>query len=125
MLVNSDLPPRTKIAVTAARAAAAVSRRTGRGNGGMIGGRIALKLDPHALDRLGRGRTIVLVTGTNGKTTTSLMISRAIEALAPVTSNGDGANMPARTGAAAADLGHAPARDVCQAGKNSGRVQPA
>jgi len=94
MLVNSDLPPRTRFAVAAARTAASVSRRTGRGSGGMIGGRIALKLDPQALHRLGRGRTVVLVTGTNGKTTTSLMVSRAVEALGQVTSNGDGANMP-------------------------------
>lgn len=71
----------------------------------MIGGRVALKLDPHALRHLARGRTVVLVTGTNGKTTTTLMISRAVAALAPVTSNGDGANMPDGVLAAlAADL---------------------
>lgn len=94
MLVTSDLPLRTRFAIAAARTAAAVSRWSGRGSGGMIGGRIALKLDPHALERLSRGRTVLLVTGTNGKTTTTLMLRRAIEALAPVASNGDGANMP-------------------------------
>ncbi|HKS43753.1 MAG TPA: DUF1727 domain-containing protein [Amycolatopsis sp.] len=94
MLVTSDLPLRTRFAIAAARTAAAVSRRTGRGSGGMIGGRIALKLDPHALQRLARGRIVLLVTGTNGKTTTTLMLRRAVEALAPVTSNSDGANMP-------------------------------
>ena len=60
----------------------------------MIGGRVTMKLDPHALRRLGRERTVVLVTGTNGKTTTSLMITRALEALAEVAANGTGANMP-------------------------------
>jgi UDP-N-acetylmuramyl tripeptide synthase len=60
----------------------------------MIGGRVTLKLDPLALRRLGRDRTVVLVTGTNGKTTTSLMLSRALESLAEVASNSDGANMP-------------------------------
>ncbi|GLY68208.1 DUF1727 domain-containing protein [Amycolatopsis taiwanensis] len=94
MLVASDLPWRTRFAITAARTAATLSRRTGRGGGSMIGGRIAAKLDPHALQHLARGRTVVLVTGTNGKTTTTLMLSRALEALAPVTTNGDGANMP-------------------------------
>jgi lipid II isoglutaminyl synthase (glutamine-hydrolysing) len=104
MLVTSDLPARTRFAVAAARAAAAASRATGRGKGGVIGGRIALKLDPHALRRLARGRIVVLVTGTNGKTTTTLMLRRAIEALAPVVSNGDGANMPdGLLGALAAD----------------------
>jgi UDP-N-acetylmuramyl tripeptide synthase len=94
MQVTSDLPLRTRFAIAAARAAAAVSRATGRGSGGVIGGRVALKLDPQALRELARGRIVVLVTGTNGKTTTTLMLRRAVEALAPVTSNGDGANMP-------------------------------
>ena len=60
----------------------------------MIGGRVTLALDPHALRRLGRQRTVVIVTGTNGKTTTSLMLTRALETLAEVASNSDGANMP-------------------------------
>jgi UDP-N-acetylmuramyl tripeptide synthase len=60
----------------------------------MIGGRVTLRLDPRALRRLARDRTVILVTGTNGKTTTSLMLSRALETLAEVASNTDGANMP-------------------------------
>jgi UDP-N-acetylmuramyl tripeptide synthase len=60
----------------------------------MIGGRVTLKLDPQALRRVASGRTVVLVTGTNGKTTTSLMITRALEALADVAANSDGSNMP-------------------------------
>lgn len=94
MLVTRDLPLRTRFAIMVARTAATLSRRTGRGSGSMIGGRIAAMLDPHALRQLTRGRTVVLVTGTNGKTTTTLMLSRALEALAPVTTNSDGANMP-------------------------------
>jgi UDP-N-acetylmuramyl tripeptide synthase len=60
----------------------------------MIGGRVTLKLDPQALRRVASDRTVVLVTGTNGKTTTSLMITRALEALADVAANSDGSNMP-------------------------------
>jgi UDP-N-acetylmuramyl tripeptide synthase len=88
------LPLRTRMAIAAARLAATASRRTGRGDGGVIGGRTALMLAPAALRHLGQHRTVVLVTGTNGKTTTSLMLSRVLEALGPVAANGDGANMP-------------------------------
>ncbi|WP_342781535.1 MurT ligase domain-containing protein [Amycolatopsis rhizosphaerae] len=88
------LPLRTRTAIAAGRLAAAASRLSKLGNGGVIGGRAALMLDPDALRRLGQGRKVVLVTGTNGKTTTSLMISRLLETLGPVAANGDGANMP-------------------------------
>jgi UDP-N-acetylmuramyl tripeptide synthase len=88
------LPARTRLAVAGARLGAALSRGLALGEGGVIGGRIALKLDPGALRRLARDRAVVLVTGTNGKTTTALMLSRILEALGPVATNGDGANMP-------------------------------
>src|SRR5437763_6245588 len=87
-------PFRTRASVAAGRLTAWLSRSSGLGRGGMIGGRVTMKLDPHALRRLGRERTVVLVTGTNGKTTTSLMITRALEALAEVAANSDGSNMP-------------------------------
>jgi UDP-N-acetylmuramyl tripeptide synthase len=80
--------------VAAGRLTAWLSRSSGFGRGGMIGGRVTLALDPLALRRLGRDRTVVLVTGTNGKTTTSLMLTRALQALAEVAANSDGANMP-------------------------------
>ena len=54
MAGNSEpLSPRAKLAVTAGKAAAAVSRAAGRGSGSVIGGRVALKLDP---DLLGAAR---------------------------------------------------------------------
>ena len=101
-------PLRTSASVGAGRLTAWLSRSTGFGGGGMIGGRVTLKLDPLALRRLGRDRTVVLVTGTNGKTTTSLMLSRALEALAEVASNSDGANMPDGVLAALITKPHAP-----------------
>ena len=88
------LPPRTRAAIAAGRFAAAASRWTRRGNGGVIGGRTAQRLDPAALRRLGEDRTVVLVTGTNGKTTTSLMLGRVLRTLGEVAANDDGANMP-------------------------------
>jgi len=87
-------PLRTRASVAAGRLTAWLSRSSGLGRGGMIGGRVTLALDPLALRRLGRERTVVLVTGTNGKTTTSLMLTRALETLAEVAANSDGANMP-------------------------------
>ncbi len=87
-------PLRTRASVAAGRLTAWLSRSSGLGRGGMIGGRVTLALDPLALRRLGRDRTVVLVTGTNGKTTTSLMLTRALETLAEVAANSDGANMP-------------------------------
>ncbi|MCR6484425.1 MurT ligase domain-containing protein [Amycolatopsis sp. OK19-0408] len=87
-------PLRTRASVAAGRATAWLSRSAGLGRGGVIGGRVALALDPRALRRLGQERTVVLVTGTNGKTTTARMLTRALEALAEVAANSDGANMP-------------------------------
>ncbi|HVW39939.1 MAG TPA: MurT ligase domain-containing protein [Amycolatopsis sp.] len=91
---RGSLPLRTRAAIAAGRLAAATSRWTRRGDGGVIGGRTAEQLDPSALRRLGEHRTVVLVTGTNGKTTTSLMLSRILRALGEVAANDDGANMP-------------------------------
>ncbi|MET7998072.1 MurT ligase domain-containing protein [Amycolatopsis sp. NPDC005232] len=102
------LPARTRLAVVIARWTAAVSRRLGLGSGGVIGGRVALALDPSALRRLSQGRTVVLVTGTNGKTTTALMLSHALQTLGEVATNGDGANMPEGVVAALVAKPHAP-----------------
>jgi UDP-N-acetylmuramyl tripeptide synthase len=88
------LPVRTALAVRAGRATAWLSRRTGRGAGGIIGGRVTLLLDPSALGRLTKGRHVVIVTGTNGKTTTTAMTALILRQLGAVATNSDGANMP-------------------------------
>ncbi len=96
MAGNSEpLSPRAKLAVTAGKAAAAVSRAAGRGSGSVIGGRVALKLDPDLLARLAGHLDVVLVSATNGKTTTTRLIAEALRAAGPVVSNALGANMPA------------------------------
>jgi len=94
MVTGTPRPLRTATAVTLGRWAARVSRATGLGGGSMIGGRVVLAIDPQALRRLTRGRTVALVSGTNGKTTTTLMLSRALGTHGPVASNSEGANMP-------------------------------
>lgn len=75
------------------QAVAGLSRRLGLGQGGIIGGRLALALAPAALSRLAAGRRIVLVTGTNGKTTTSHLLAAALRTAGPVAHNDTGANM--------------------------------
>src|SRR5699024_169354 len=82
------------IAVGVGNLAAVVSWVLRMGSGAMIGGRVTLKLDPQALRRLCARRSVVLVTGTNGKTTTTRMIKSALAARGPVASNDTGANMP-------------------------------
>jgi UDP-N-acetylmuramyl tripeptide synthase len=87
------LPLRTRFAALAGRAVAEVSRRAGRGGGSVIGGRVLLAIDPHALDVLAAGRTSVLVSGTNGKTTTTRLLAAGVGAGGAVVTNGQGANL--------------------------------
>src|SRR3984885_4728135 len=93
---RTRLPIRAKLASTVGDAAASVSRLAGKGDGSVIGGRIGLRLEPDLLSLLAAGRQVVLVTGTNGKTTTTRLITAAIETLGErVVSNAFGANMEA------------------------------
>jgi len=69
---------RTSAAVIAGKAAAAASRLLGRGGGTAIAGLIAERIDPGIVRGLAAqaGQGAIAVTGTNGKTTTSLMLNR-------------------------------------------------
>jgi UDP-N-acetylmuramyl tripeptide synthase len=58
-----------------------------------VGGRVILAVDPRALERLAQGRRIALVTGTNGKTTTTRLLAAAMGTRGPVTTNAAGANL--------------------------------
>jgi UDP-N-acetylmuramyl tripeptide synthase len=84
---------RLKLAL--ARVVRAVSRRTGRG-GTTAPGRLLLRLEPRALERLGARLEggVVLVSATNGKTTTASMLSGILErAGRRVVHNRAGSNM--------------------------------
>jgi lipid II isoglutaminyl synthase (glutamine-hydrolysing) len=72
---------------------AAVSRLTGRGGGAVIGGRVALAVDKGALGKLAAGRSLFLVSGTNGKTTTTALLAAALGTAGPLVSNVTGANL--------------------------------
>ena len=89
------MSPRSRIATAAAKAATWASRRTGRGSGGMIGGLVAQAIDPTIMAQLGDGRPCALVTGTNGKSTTTRMLAAATRTVHDVATNDGGDNMDA------------------------------
>jgi lipid II isoglutaminyl synthase (glutamine-hydrolysing) len=93
---------RTRAAVAVGRLASRTSRALGRGHGAVIGGTIALRLDPGALGALVGDRPVTVVTGTNGKSTTTRLIREAINSTRPTTAS-RGANMPPGLIEAAAD----------------------
>jgi UDP-N-acetylmuramyl tripeptide synthase len=92
-LPHRALPVRTRAAALAGRAVAGASRRLGAGGGSVIGGRVMLVIDPGALPRLAHDRVVALVTGTNGKTTTTRLLTAALRTGGPVTTNAAGANL--------------------------------
>ncbi|HKH41309.1 MAG TPA: MurT ligase domain-containing protein [Solirubrobacterales bacterium] len=65
-----------------ARAIGALSRRSGRGGGTTLPGRALLRLAPDAIPRLAAGldRGSIVVSATNGKTTTAGMIAAIMQA---------------------------------------------
>ena len=74
------LSARTRLAVAAAGTVNRLSRRFGLGDGTVIGGRTGLAIAPGVLGELAAGRRTALVSGTNGKTTTTRLLAVALEA---------------------------------------------
>ena len=83
---------RARVAVGGVSATNALSRLLRRGSGTVAGGRVGLAIEPRIVEFLARGRTVVLVTGTNGKTTTAAMLRCGWGG--DVAGNLTGANMP-------------------------------
>ena len=84
------------LALLAAKAAAGLSPRLRRGGGTALPGLIAERLDPGILAALGRelGGGAVLVTGTNGKTTTARLLAGMLAAAGrPAVHNREGSNL--------------------------------
>ena len=107
-VTDQRLPLRAKVASSVSRTAAALSRAAGRGDGSVIGGWIGLKIDPELLAHLSTGRAIALISGTNGKTTTTRLTAAALGVLGPVATNSFGANMPTGHTSALAKAGATP-----------------
>src|SRR5438132_166089 len=72
--------PRLSAALMAGRAAAVLSRRLGRGGGTVIAGHLVPRIAPGALRDVTRSFTngSIVVSGTNGKTTTTRLISHIL-----------------------------------------------
>src|SRR2546430_10992563 len=79
----------------AVRAAGALSRLAGRGGGTTLPGKLLWKLDPGAIDRLASRlpEGSVLVSATNGKTTTTAMAAAILQPFVRVAHNSSGANL--------------------------------
>jgi UDP-N-acetylmuramyl tripeptide synthase len=89
-------PPLALDLETAAfRAAGTLSRLAGRGGGTTIPGKLLWKLDPGAIDALGRRlpRGSALVSATNGKTTSTAMVAEILRQSVRVVHNASGANL--------------------------------
>lgn len=70
--------PRLALANIAGDIAGTLSKALKRGRGETIRGRAILAVDPKAIKKLAAGRDIVLVSGTNGKTTTTANLARIL-----------------------------------------------
>jgi len=94
-----------------ARLVRAASRRLGRSGGTTAPGRLLLQLAPGALGRMATGLDdgSVLVSATNGKTTTSAMLAACLERCdRPVVHNRAGSNMAWGVATALLDAGRQP-----------------
>lgn len=105
---KSAMTLRGRSALALGSAARWASRVTGRGAGAMIGGLVAMTLDRSVLNQLGAGRRVAIVTGTNGKSTTTRMVAAALRTAGAVATNSEGANMDAGLVAALAADRRAP-----------------
>jgi len=83
---------RDDVATGAVRLVNLLSRLASRGSGTVVGGRVGLAIAPELLENLARGRDVVLVSGTNGKTTTTALIASGWGG--SVATNDTGSNMP-------------------------------
>jgi UDP-N-acetylmuramyl tripeptide synthase len=79
----------------ALRAAGTLSRVAGRGGGTTLPGKLLWKLDPGAIDRLARRLPLgaVLISATNGKTTSAAMVAEILRPRMRIAHNASGANL--------------------------------
>ncbi len=87
---------RLSAGLAAARAVGGLARATGRGGGTSLPGKVLTRMEPHAIERLASRleRGSVVISATNGKTTTAAMVSTVLEGMgARLVHNRAGANM--------------------------------
>lgn len=84
---------RASLAKSVARLSSWTLRRMHR-QASSFPGAVAMRIDPKILANLSKGKKIIAVTGTNGKTTTTMMVTSLLrEQGYTVTTNASGANM--------------------------------
>jgi UDP-N-acetylmuramyl tripeptide synthase len=91
--VRSPIPLSVESAVL--RAAGSLSRVAGRGGGTTLPGKLLWKLDPGAIDRLAARlqQGSVLISATNGKTTSTAMVAQILQPRIRIAHNSSGANL--------------------------------
>ena len=92
-----------KIVLLKAKALGALSRALGQGNGVVIAGRLILKFAPNAVEKIARNKRVVLISGTNGKSTTAKLIAEALRTKYSIAHNHTGANLFSGIAAALGD----------------------
>lgn len=84
---------KSKVSINTCKLTRKIVRLAGKG-GTAFPGTVAMKFNPEVLKDVSKGVKTILVTGTNGKTTTTLMIAEGLEKAGyDVFSNRSGANM--------------------------------
>ena len=84
---------RLKIAVLIAKFAAVLSKRILRRSGETISGRVLLALYPKAITELSKGKKVICISGTNGKTSTTKALVSIISKLGSVATSPSGSNL--------------------------------
>ena len=89
------LPIPLAVESAALRTAGKLSRVAGRGGGTTLPGKLLWKLDPGAIDLLARRlpQGSVLISATNGKTTTAAMVAEILRPTVRIAHNDSGANL--------------------------------
>ncbi len=82
-----------KFVIFAAKILGWTSRVTRRGSGVMLTGRFILKMQPDAAKILSEKKRVVLISGTNGKTTSTALVHAGIATKFSTVSNFTGANL--------------------------------
>ena len=84
--------PRLTCAIILARSASLASRLLGN-NGETLPGRILLKIEPEAIALLAQSKKVILISGTNGKTSTTKAVATIVWQMGTVTTSGSGSNL--------------------------------
>ena len=81
-----------RLAIAIAKSASATSKLLGH-KGETLPGRILLAIEPEAISLLAQDKEVILISGTNGKTSTTKAVASIVSQLGPVATSGSGSNL--------------------------------